>query len=79
MPDQNGLFLVHVCTAAQIGEDIGAKGPDVGELASIENFNALEGMTYARYQLGRYFSDEFSQENAEEQNIYDDLQRAKAS
>lgn len=56
-------------------------GPDdpCDQLASIENFDALADMTYARYQLGRYFSEDFTPQNSEEEVIYDDLQRATAS
>lgn len=49
------------------------------QLASIQNFDAISGMTYARYQLGQYFREDFEPQNSEEELLYDDLQRATAS
>jgi superfamily II DNA or RNA helicase len=49
------------------------------QLASIQNFDAISGMTYARYQLGQYFSEDFAPQTAEEEVLFDDLQRATAS
>ncbi len=49
------------------------------QLASIENFDALEQMHFARYQLGKYFANDFLARDAEEERLFDDLQRATAS
>ena len=57
----------------------GGKDDPCDQLASIENFNALAEMTYARYQLGQYFDEGFVPEGPEEELIFDDLQRATAS
>lgn len=57
----------------------GGKDDPCDQLASIENFDALAEMTYARYQLGQYFSHDFVPESLEEELIRDDLQRATAS
>lgn len=57
----------------------GGKDDPCDQLASIENFDALSDMTYARYQLGRYFRMDFVAESPEEQTLFDDLQRATAS
>lgn len=57
----------------------GGKDDPCDQLASVENFDAIADMTYARYQLGGYFVAEFQPQNDEEQAIYDDLKRATAS
>ena len=48
-------------------------------LVSLDNFEALEKMSYARYQLGKYFSETFVASNEEEEHIKEDLKRATAS
>ena len=57
----------------------GGKDDPCDQLASIENFEALANMTYARYQLGKYFRADFVPHDAEEELLRDDLQRATAS
>ncbi len=57
----------------------GGKDDPCDQLVSIENFDALEQMSYARYQLGNYFADDFQPSDQVEQAILDDLQRATAS
>jgi hypothetical protein len=49
------------------------------QLVSLKNFEAIEGMTYARYQLGKYFASDFTPLNAEEELLLADLTRATAS
>ncbi len=49
------------------------------QLASVANFQILDGLTYARYQLGKYLSESASAESEVEQQLVEDLQRATAS
>ena len=49
------------------------------QLVSLKNFEAIEGMTYARYQLGKYFAADFKPENPAEELLLADLTRATAS
>lgn len=60
-------------------EYVGGKNDPCDQLASLENFEAIEGMTYARYQLGEYFADDFEPKNDYESLLRDDLTRATAS
>lgn len=56
-------------------------GPnDLGDrLASLDNFEALDGMNYARYQPGRFLVQEIKHENQAEKNLLDDIMRANAT
>jgi len=49
------------------------------QLVSLKNFEAIEGMTYARYQLGKYFAHDFEPQNPAEELLFADLSRATAS
>jgi superfamily II DNA or RNA helicase len=60
-------------------EYIGGKDDPCDQLASIENFEAIEGMTYARYQLGKYFAPDFAPQDDFETLLREDLTRATAS
>lgn len=57
----------------------GGKDDPCDQLVSIENFDALEQMSYARYQLGNYFTENYQPADQVEQAILDDLKRATAS
>ena len=56
-------------------------GPnDPGDrLASIENFEALDHMNYARYQPGRYLVPDFKAESQSEKSLIDDMLRANST
>jgi len=56
-------------------------GPDdpCDQLASLSNFQILDGMTYARYQLGKYLASSTLALTGAEKDLIDDLQRATAS
>ena len=56
-------------------------GPnDPGDrLASIENFDALDGMNYARYQPGRYLVSGIQHEDPTEKTLVEDMLRANAT
>ncbi len=60
-------------------EYVGGKDDPCDQLASVENFDAIEGMTYARYQLGEYFANDFEPKNEFESILKEDLTRATAS
>ena len=48
-------------------------------LVSVENFDAIDGMHFARYQLGRYLLDGYTAANSQEEELLLDLKRATAS
>jgi HKD family nuclease len=56
-------------------------GPnDPGDkLASMENFDALDGMKFARYQPGRYLKDGVKPLDASEKLLLDDMMRANST
>lgn len=56
-------------------------GPnDPGDrLASMKNFDALDGMNYARYQPGRYLVSNIQHEDPAEKTLIDDMLRANAT
>lgn len=60
-------------------EYVGGEDDPCDQLASVENFDAIEGMTYARYQLGKYFASDFDPKDDFEKLLKDDLTRATAS
>jgi hypothetical protein len=60
-------------------EYVGGKDDPCDQLASEENFEAIESMTFARYQLGKYFADDFEPLDEFETLLKDDLTRATAS
>lgn len=49
------------------------------QLASVANFQILDGLTYARYQLGKYLTTSASATSPAEQQLIEDLERATAS
>jgi hypothetical protein len=60
-------------------EYTGGPNDPCDQLVSLKNFEAIEGMTYARYQLGKYFADDFQPQNSDEVLLQADLTRATAS
>ncbi len=59
-------------------EYLGGESDPGDKLASIENFDAIAEMTYARYALGRYLIDGIKP-SAQQQQLVDDLKRSIAS
>lgn len=60
-------------------EYVGGKDDPCDQLASEANFEAIESMKFARYQLGSYFADDFEPQDDFESLLKDDLTRATAS
>jgi len=55
-----------------------AGGPnDLGDrLASVENFEVIDNLTYARYQLGKYLKEGVAGETAAEEDILENLRKS---
>jgi len=53
-------------------------GPNdlVDKLASVENFELIDNLTYARYQLGKYLSDHAIAETPEEEIVLENLRKS---
>jgi hypothetical protein len=60
-------------------EYVGGPNDPGDRLASIENFDALANMKYARYQPGRYLNDNISHSNEIEKGLIEDMRRGKST
>lgn len=56
----------------------GPKDP-CDRLVSVDNFDAIDRMHFARYQLGKYIADGYKADDAVEEELISDLKRATAS